>query len=131
MCSYPEEKGGLSQWENSKFSPEMDHMMRQPGDAKNHYHHQHSLCCLREGKENTYVWWTLKESALNLLQNYYLEGKKRPQQKVYWEVIYCNIYYWFHPLPVRALFCIVNYCKKNPNLGKCHSKQQMNNFPQR
>lgn len=68
---YSEEKGGLSQWENSKFSPEMNHVMRQPGDAKNHYHHQHSLCCLRQEKENTDVWWALEESALNLFQNHY------------------------------------------------------------
>lgn len=64
VCSYPEEKWGLSQWEYSKFSPEMNHMMRQPGDAKNHYHHQHSLCCLRQGKENTDVLWILKASLL-------------------------------------------------------------------
>lgn len=37
----------------------------------------------------------------------------------------------FTPLPIWALFCIVNYCKKNPSLGKCHSKEQMHNFPQR
>lgn len=74
VCSYSEEKGGLSQWENSKFSPEMNHVMRQPGDAKNHYHHQHGLGCLRQGKENTDVWWALEESALNLLQNHYWGG---------------------------------------------------------
>lgn len=77
VCSYSEEKGGLSQWENSKFSPEMNHMMRQPRDAKNHHHHQHSLCCLRQGKENTDVWWALEESALNPLQKHFKKEKKQ------------------------------------------------------
>lgn len=112
VCSYSEEKGGLSQWENSKFSPEVNHVMRQPGDAKNHYHHQHGLCCLRQGKENTDVWWALEEPALNLLQNHYWGGG------LYWERTHFGIFIItdFTPLPIWALFCIVNYCKENLSL---------------
>lgn len=97
VCSYSEEKGGLSQWENSKFGPEMNHMVRQPGDAKNHHHHQHSLCCLRQGKENTDVWWALEESALNPLQKHYFIGfflkKGIMRENALW-----NIYYWFYSI---------------------------------
>lgn len=86
----------------------MDHMMRQPGDAKNHYHHQHSLCCLRQGKENTYVWWAFKESALNLLQNYYLEKKNKNQKnhnKKYTESEHIAIFVTdFTPLPMWLYF---------------------------
>lgn len=35
------------------------------------------------------------------------------------------------PHYIWGLFCIMNCCKENPSLGKCHSKQQMHNFPPR
>lgn len=54
--------------------------MRQPRDAKNHHHHQHSLCCLRQGKENTGVWWALEESALNPLQKHLKKEKEKKNQ---------------------------------------------------
>lgn len=55
-----EEEGGRRQRENSKLSPEMDDVVWQPGDPKNHDHHQDRLCRLGgaegesgEGKENS------------------------------------------------------------------------------
>lgn len=44
----PEEEGGWGQRECSKFSPEVDDVMGQPGYAKYHNHHQDGLCSLEE-----------------------------------------------------------------------------------
>lgn len=63
VCCYSEEKWGLSQWENSKFSPEVDHMMWQPRYSKNHHHHQHSLGCLSQEKKNIDDLLTLEQTV--------------------------------------------------------------------
>lgn len=44
-----EEEGGRRQREHSKLSPEMDDVVRQPGDPENHDHHQDRLCRLGGG----------------------------------------------------------------------------------
>lgn len=44
----PEEEGGGGQWEDPKLSPKVDHVVWQPGDPKNHDHHQNRLCRLEE-----------------------------------------------------------------------------------
>lgn len=56
----PEEEGGGRQWEDPKLSPEVDDMVRQPGDPENHDHHQHRLRSLGEGKERRCIDYSRK-----------------------------------------------------------------------
>lgn len=42
----PEEEGGGGQWEDPKLSPKVDYVVWQPGNPKNHDHHQNRLCRL-------------------------------------------------------------------------------------
>lgn len=48
-----EEEGDGGQRENPKLGPEIDDMMWQPGDPKNHNHHQNRLRSLEKEEENT------------------------------------------------------------------------------
>lgn len=43
VCGDSEEEGGGGQREDPKLSPEVDDVVRQPGDTKDHDHHQHGL----------------------------------------------------------------------------------------
>lgn len=58
--------------------------------------------------------------------------KKNKHNKKYTESEHIAIFVTdFTPLPIWLYFAQLNYCKENPSLGKCHSKQQTHNFPQR
>lgn len=73
---YSEEKRSLSQWENSKFSPEVDYMMWQPGYPKNHYHHQYSLSCLKQKKKIKYITLLTPEQEISNVPQKILKEKK-------------------------------------------------------
>lgn len=48
---HPKHEGGLGQWKGSELHPEMNDVMRKPGQAEHHHHHKHCLSCLGEQTE--------------------------------------------------------------------------------
>lgn len=46
VCCDAEDEGGRSQREDPKLDPQVDDMMRQPGDPEDHDHNQDRLCRL-------------------------------------------------------------------------------------
>lgn len=56
-----EEEGSRGQWEDSKLSPEVDDMVRQPGYPKNHHHHQNRLRRLEEDDKRGKAWVTTEK----------------------------------------------------------------------
>lgn len=59
----PEEKGGRGQREDPKLGPEIDDVVWQPGDPKDHNHHQNCLCSLEEEKTSNASITTGKECS--------------------------------------------------------------------
>lgn len=49
VCRDAKEEGGGCQWEDPKLNPQVDDVVRQPGDPEDHDHHQDCLCCLGAG----------------------------------------------------------------------------------
>lgn len=46
----PEHEGGLVEREGPELDPQVDHVVRQPGEAENHHHHQDRLSRLEDTK---------------------------------------------------------------------------------
>jgi len=47
---HAEVEGRLGEREGAELHPQVEHVVRQPGEAEHHHHHQHRLGRLRDGR---------------------------------------------------------------------------------
>lgn len=78
VCGDPQHKGGLVQREGPELHPQVDDVMREPGEAEDHHHHQDRLSRLgATGQEERGEFRRLNRSQIDRLNRIYSIGMAR------------------------------------------------------
>lgn len=87
----PQHEGGLVEREGPELDPQVNHVVRQPGEAEDHHHHQDRLSCLEDTKRersfNPALFKrrliTVKPVSESNRKNWILTGRNPEQDQVY------------------------------------------------
>lgn len=73
---HPQHKGGLVEREGPELDPQVNHVVRQPGEAEDHHHHQDRLSRLEETKrEGSFNPALFKARLLTVKNCFFLTGR--------------------------------------------------------